>query len=192
MPRKKLDDAETRLLAAGLHLFARHGCEKVNSNRIARRARLAIGTFYAHFPDKYALLREIQLRTLTGIRAARLQAVARAGPDPHGQVEGAIDAAVRFAQRHPAAYRVTFGRERVGASTHGPVVSESTRPIAELLRGLQRAGRLPADLDVDLAARAYQSMEVGTLLWWLEDPRRASPADLVDTLGRLHPAAMAR
>ena len=36
MPRPRLEDAPTRLLAAGLALFARQGCERVNSNAIAR------------------------------------------------------------------------------------------------------------------------------------------------------------
>jgi AcrR family transcriptional regulator len=189
MPRPKLENAESRLLAAGLSLFARHGTERVNSNTIARRARLGIGTFYSHFTDKHALLREIELRTLSGLRQARLRAIGQSNTDLTDQVRRAIEAAVLFAERHPEAYRVTFGRERAGAAKHGPIVSESSRPTAEALRGLQQAGRLPPELDADLAARVYLSMEVGTLLWWLEDPSRASPAGLVDTLAHLHPAA---
>jgi AcrR family transcriptional regulator len=188
MPRTKLENAQVRLLTAGLSLFARLGTERVNSNTIARRAGLGIGTFYSHFADKYALLREIELRTLDGLRRARLRAIRDANADPIDQVRRSVAAAVRFAERHPEAYRVTFGRERAGAAKHGPIVSESSRPTAEALRVLQQAGRIPVDLDADLAARAYLSMEVGTLLWWLEDPRRASPARLVDTLARLHPA----
>ena len=64
--------------------------------------------------------------------------------------------------------------------------------MAQELGRLQREGQLPDDLDVDLVARAYLSMEVGMLLWWLEDSRRASAAALVDTLARLHPAIAAR
>jgi AcrR family transcriptional regulator len=188
MPRTKLENAQVRLLTAGLSLFARLGTERVNSNTIARRAGLGIGTFYGHFADKYALLREIELRTLDGLRTARLRAIRDANADPIDQVRRSVAAAVQFAERHPEAYRVTFGRERAGAAKHGPIVSESSRPTAEALRTLQQAGRLPVDLDADLAARAYLSMEVGTLLWWLEDPGRASPARLVDTLARLHPA----
>lgn len=188
MPRTKLENAESRLLTTGLSLFARHGTERVNSNTIARRAGLGIGTFYSHFADKYALLREIELRTLSGLRQARLRAIGRASTDPIDRVRRSVEAVVRFAEQHPEAYRVTFGRERAGAARHGPIVSESSRPTAEALRGLQQAGRLPADLDVELAARAYLSMEVGTLLWWLEDSSRASPAGLVKTLVQLHPA----
>jgi AcrR family transcriptional regulator len=188
MSRTKLDNAESRLLTAGLSLFARRGTERVNSNNIARRAGLGVGTFYSHFDDKYALLREIELRTLSGLRQAKLHALRDASSDPIDQVRRSVEAAVRFARQHSEAYRVTFGRERAGASRHGPIVSESSRPTADALRGLQRAGRIPRDLDVDLAARAYLSMEVGTLLWWLEDPSRAGPEGLVNTLTQLHPA----
>ena len=81
MPRPKLENAESRLLTAGLSLFARHGTEHVNSNTIARRARLGVGTFYSHFPDKYALLREIELRTLSGLRQARVRAIRKASAE---------------------------------------------------------------------------------------------------------------
>lgn len=188
MPRPRIEDAEDRLLSAGLNLFARLGTERVNSNAIARRARLGIGTFYSHFADKHALLREIQMRTLAGIRGARLDALATASDEPLEQVRASAAAVLRFARSHPEAYRVTFGRERAGASTHGPVVSESSRPIEKALRRLQAAGRIDTSLDPELAARAYLSMEVGTLLWWLEDPGRAEMSALVDTLARMHPA----
>ncbi|MBW2426208.1 MAG: TetR/AcrR family transcriptional regulator [Deltaproteobacteria bacterium] len=192
MPRPSLEDARTRILAAGLTLFARRGTERVNSNAIARRAGLGIGTFYKHFPDKYALLHEIGLRTLAGIQQARRDAVARAGPDPVSQVDHAIRAVVRFAERHPDAYRVSFGRERIGSAGSQPVVSESSRPTARALAALQQRGRLDPDLDVELAARAHAAMEVSTLLWWLENPSRAPAEDLVDTLVRLHPAVACR
>ena len=191
MPRPRIDDAEDRLLAAGLNLFARRGTERVNSNAIAKRARLGIGTFYAHFADKHALLREIQVRTIGALGAARVEAMQGAGADPAAQVRASADAAVAFAESHPEAYRVSFGRERAGATAHGPAVSESSRPTAEGLRALQQAGRLDPDLDVDLAARAVLAMEVGTILWWLDDTARADRDGLVDTLARLHPATAA-
>lgn len=188
MPRKKIDGAESELLAAGLGLFARHGTERVNSNTIARQAGLGIGTFYRHFDDKHALLRQIELRTLAGLRGARLAAIREVSPtDSASQVRPAVEAAVLFADQHPEAYRVTFGRERAGAAKHGPIVSESSRPTAEALRKLQREGRWSNELDADLAARAYLSMEVGMLLWWLEDRSRAGVGGVVDTLVGLHP-----
>lgn len=188
MPRPRLEDARSRLLVAGLGLFASHGCERVNSNAIARAAGLGIGTFYLHFANKYAVLRELQLRTLAGLRDARAAARAEAEAAGSGPIRAAIAAAVGFARDHPEAYRVCFGRERAAAAHHGPVLSESARPIAQSLRALQQAGELDAALDVELAARAYLAMEVGLLLWWLEDFKRADAGTLVETLLRLHPA----
>jgi AcrR family transcriptional regulator len=192
MPRRKLEDAKPRLLAAGLSLFSKLGSERVNSNAIARRAKVGIGTFYAHYEDKYALLQEIQIRTLTGLRDVRIAAVRRADPAPQSQARAAISSAVRFAAGHPQAYRVTLGRERAGATKHRPVVSESTRPTADVLRGLQAAGRIDPELNVDLAARAYAAAEIGTLLWWLDDPNRAEASELVETLLRIHPVVACR
>lgn len=185
MPRPRLEDARARLLVAGLELFARHGCERVNSNAIARAAGLGIGTFYLHFANKYAVLRELQLRTLAGLRAARAAAQETPGADP---IRAAIEAAVGFARDHAEAYRVCFGRERSAVAHAGPVLSESTRPIALDLRARQARGELDPALDPELAARAYLAMEVGLLLWWLEDPKRAQAEGLVETLVRLHPA----
>lgn len=192
MPRPRLEDAKPRLLAAGLSLFSKLGVERVNSNAIARRARVGVGTFYAHYPDKHALLQEIQIRTLEGLRDVRVAAVRRSDGDAETQARAAIAAVVAFASRHPQAYRVTLGRERAGATKHRPVVSESTRPTAAVLRDLQARGELDAGIDVDLAARAYSATEVGTILWWLDDPERAEADELVDTLVRLHPVVACR
>lgn len=188
MPRPEIPDAEDRLLAAGLNLFSRRGLERVNSNAIAKRAQLGIGTFYKYFADKHALLRELQRRTLVGLHAARVEALRGVGAAPERQVAAAVSAAVAFAESHPEAYRVTFARERATASARGPVVSESSRPTADGLRRLQARGLLDPGLEPDLAARAYLAMEMGTILWWLDDPSRADRAAVVDTLVRLHPA----
>lgn len=194
MPRPRLEDARSRLLIAGLELFASHGCERVNSNAIARAAGLGIGTFYLHFANKYAVLRELQLRTLAGLREARGAALleSRERSDPSRSVRAIVAAAVEFARTHPEAYRVCFGRERAAISHAGPVLSESVRPIARDLRERQASGELAPDLDAELAARAYLAMETGLLLWWLEDPKRAEVGAIVETLVRLHPGQMHR
>lgn len=194
MPRPRLEDARDRILVAGLGLFATHGCERVNSNAIARAAGLGIGTFYQHFANKYAVLRALQLRTLEGLREARVRALleleAGGGPiDEAARVRAPIAAAVAFARDHPEAYRICFGRERAAVAHAGPVLSESVRPIARALREREALGRLAPGLDPELAGRAYLAMETGLLLWWLEDPKRAPAASLVETLFRLHPAA---
>jgi AcrR family transcriptional regulator len=48
------EDTRTRLVAAAAAAFNRDGFHRVDSNRIAREAGYAAGTFYKHFPDKRA------------------------------------------------------------------------------------------------------------------------------------------
>ena len=47
-------DTRARLVAAAADAFNRHGFHNVDSNRIAKEAGYAAGTFYKHFPDKRA------------------------------------------------------------------------------------------------------------------------------------------
>ena len=79
-----------------------------------------------------------------------------------------------------------------------PVTQRSARALAT--RALtQRPGRrlaaralsYPAHEVVGLPALS-PTMEVGTILWWLDDPARAGREGIVDTLVRLHPAQAAR
>jgi AcrR family transcriptional regulator len=46
------EDTRARLVAAAAELFNRHGYHHTDSNRIARAAGYAAGTFYKHFADK--------------------------------------------------------------------------------------------------------------------------------------------
>jgi AcrR family transcriptional regulator len=56
-PRQKRSrDKRTRLKAAGLALFGEKGYESTAIDEIARRAKLAVGSFYQHFRSKRQLL----------------------------------------------------------------------------------------------------------------------------------------
>ena len=49
------EDTRARLVAAAAEAFNRHGFHHVDSNRIAKEAGYAAGTFYKHFADKRAV-----------------------------------------------------------------------------------------------------------------------------------------
>jgi AcrR family transcriptional regulator len=52
-------DSRRALIAAAAKLFNTVGYHGTDSNRIARAAGYAPGTFYAHFPDKLAIFKEV-------------------------------------------------------------------------------------------------------------------------------------
>lgn len=54
--QKRSLEKRARLKAAGLALFGKRGYENTSVDEIARRAKLAVGTFYQHFRSKRQLL----------------------------------------------------------------------------------------------------------------------------------------
>jgi len=54
--QKRSLEKRGRLKTAGLALFGENGYEKTSVGQIARRAKLAVGTFYQHFRSKRQLL----------------------------------------------------------------------------------------------------------------------------------------
>ena len=66
-----------RIVASGRELFARKGYQRAGVKEIARNAGVAVGSFYAYFPDKEALFLEITEEYYRTIFARIQDAVAR-------------------------------------------------------------------------------------------------------------------
>jgi AcrR family transcriptional regulator len=93
-------ETRARLVAAAADLFNRAGYHGTDSNRIARRAGYAAGTFYKHFPDK----REILLaawEAWVGAEWSEVEAELRAGGERR-DVAGRI---VALVLRHHVRWR---------------------------------------------------------------------------------------
>lgn len=76
---RKTVDPVTRILKSALHLAARDGWRRVSLAGVAAEAKVPLGTVYAHFPSKAAIVRAIIRRTdervLAGGAAASGEAV---------------------------------------------------------------------------------------------------------------------
>ncbi len=199
--RKRLDASivRRRLIDAATALFAEAGSLAVNSNMIARRAEVGVGTFYQHFADKREVQQAVVLDALESLGRA-LAALTPTG-SVEEQVEGVIGCVLDFALEDPSRFRVAFGpdaglsrvplRASEGAASR-PHVGFSTRATERRLREMKDAGLLDPALDPEVAARAFVAMQNHVVCWWLEDPRRASREALVANLTLLHPALAAR
>lgn len=91
-PRQKRSlEKRAQLKAAGLALFGEKGYESTSVDEIARRAKLAVGTFYQHFRSKRQLLLalmdelldklsqlDFRPKAVTGVRAVVRELLARA------------------------------------------------------------------------------------------------------------------
>lgn len=75
----KADATRQRLFAAAVQLFTRTGYHATTVEAIARKAGVAKGTFFVHFPTKDAVVLELVRRQTDAARAARTAALAE-GP----------------------------------------------------------------------------------------------------------------
>lgn len=178
--KRDRDAIRSRLLRAAELLIAERGLDAINTNEVARAAGIGVGTFYSLFPDKYALADAVTLSAWEALGSA----LRTAGHDALAMTS----AVVEFASSEPARFKAAFGRGPSGARSGRPAVALSTRTLARQLEAMRSSGDLDPELDPTIAARAWWSMISGALAWWIEDPRRADPEVMTQTLTRLHPA----
>ena len=170
-----------RLLEAGLALFAEHGPRAVTTHDIAARAGYASGTFYLHFKDKLALLRQLADDAASELER-RLQWAAANAPDPAGVPRVQAEALVGFAEEQRELLRIVF-------DPRSEVAEIGARVLERLARGVN-GWRLPdgaAEPAPDcfaphVLAQAIVGMWARVLTWWTEDPSRATREEVVRTL----------
>jgi AcrR family transcriptional regulator len=173
-------DLRRTLLDASLALIAGEGIGALSLREVARRAEVTHAAPYNHFPDRAALLSAIAEEgfalLLREMQAARTGATNR--PDVRLARIGA--SYVRFAQRHPAHFRVmcrpevsgkSASLETAGAAAYGLLVDS--------VAACQRAGLAPRGDPRSLALTAWSTVH-GLASLWLDGP--LSPmADAKDT-----------
>ena len=140
-PARAPEETRSKLVEAAGRLFNSVGYFGTDSNRIAREAGYAPGTFYVHFADK----REIFLEVYRGWVSSEWQAIAAAIAPEKGAAAGSQN--LRIAQavlRHHREWRMfrkslralTVTDERV----HRARVTERARQIAQAAELLRARG----------------------------------------------------
>lgn len=179
--RPRTERTRRRLLDAGRTLFARHGAAGVTSHEIAAAAGFAAGTFYLHFKDKGELFRELTDEAANELEK-RLVAAAALGPDPQRIVEAQAEALVGFAHDHRELFRIVFAPGGEGAEAGARVLERLARGVRARRKAAVARGQTWACLDADVLAQAIVGMWVRVLSWWVDDPGRATRAEIVRTL----------
>jgi AcrR family transcriptional regulator len=134
-----------RLLAAAMEAFAEEGVDAQMSS-IARRANLAVGTLYRHFPTKEALVDALLLDRLALVGVAAESAATE--PDPWRALEGFIRQVTVLQIEHRALSEFIGGRVR-----GSPELRLQLRAIfgvfAELVVRAKDSGQLRPDIGAD-------------------------------------------
>ena len=114
-----------RLLDAGDALLAREGAAALVVTRLAQEAQVAVGSVYAYFPDKEAIVEALALRYWASVTDAIAGVVEADARDPVADPVAAVIAAVAAEFRGSAGFRALW---------FSPLRSERIRDVTRPLR----------------------------------------------------------
>lgn len=194
-----------RLLEAGRRLFAEHGLASVTSHAIAEAAGFAAGTFYLHFKDKHALFDELAEEAAQELES-RLLAVTAAKTELADIAYAQADSLVSFAEEQRELLLIAFHRGGESSDVGARIlerlaegVSARRREFAANAANASNAANaanaanapnasnasepaMDPAFDPDVLAQAIVGMWAQVLVWWAEDPDRATREDVIRTM----------
>lgn len=177
------EDSRQRLLQAAAEVFAEQGFTGAKATDIAARAGVAVGTLYLHFGDKDGIARAVALDALAELRARLRDAAERDHATVEACARAHATALVDFVADPGNRGRLLFAGDAPGL--RGDMLDAMAAAQEAHLLERRRDGYFRADIDAAIAAQALVGMQSRVLLWWIENPTRASRRKIIDTLAKL-------
>lgn len=177
------------ILRAAAHILRTDGWDACNTNAVAKRAGVSIGSLYQYFPSKEALITMLTEQHATEAHEVLINALATAAMTPMGiedTVRAYIRAMVTVHAEDPKLHRVL--QVQVPRLESGfKVVRRMSTESARLVRGwleLQREHLREVDLDVAtwMLVTAVESI---SHLDVLDKPKQLDPDMMVEELSQL-------
>ena len=177
------DASRQRLLEAAAEVFAETGFTGAKAADIASRAGVAVGTLYLHFSDKDGVARAVALEALHELRVRLREAVNAPGLSSEKAARAHAAALVDFVTGPGSQGRLLFAADAPGL--RGEILDAMAEAQEAHLRERGKDGYFRQDIDAAVAAQALVGMQSRVLMWWIENPGRASRAKVIDTLAKL-------
>lgn len=171
--RKPAHETLEKMLAAAEDQLREQGLESFTVQSVLQRAGLSVGAFYARFPDKSAILRELQARVHARVDALILADLA-AKTGTTASLEEAVDLGFGIIIRRVLSEREVFSAFMM-LSVFDTNMSESgeqfnwerKRALAGLLAPhREEIGHPDIDLAIDSAYAIYSSTMRGRLVYY--------------------------
>lgn len=154
-----------RLLAAAEEIFGRRGFYGASIADMTRKAGIAQGSFYLHFPSKEAIFRE--LMRSRGDELRRILRDATMGSSPRAEIERAgFKAFFEWIADHPWFYRATRQAEFIDPELREQWYRSFADGYAEGLRSAMDRGAIP-EADPEVLAWAMMGAADFTAMRWV-------------------------
>ena len=144
---------------AFVQLVLERGYERVAVEDICDRADLARATFYAHYPNKEAVLFSVSNRLVEDL----MQRIAYQGGPWNVVRRDAIQAAYKHAAEKPDLYRACMSDARTRRAYLSILSRYAEQNFGDRLKALNRQPRVP----VPVMARAFVGAHIAILEAWL-------------------------
>lgn len=165
-----IEDFRDRLIDAAERLFAEHGPDAVTIRQLAGAVGVSAMTPYRYFADKDAILAAVRARAFARHADALEAAFASAGDEPRKRRAAVGEAYIRFAEAHPAAYKLMFDVNQPGADRYPDLVRAGERSRRTMTLGLEGALAPGAEPDeIAFAGHLYWAAIHGALMLQLSD-----------------------
>lgn len=148
-------EKRNRLFKAAMTLFGEKGFQGTNAKEIAKAAGVSVGTFYAYFTDKKALLLEILGRHMAEIDMSvfsELKAMIQAGATGREIIRMTIRRGHESHHHSPELLRIMLGMRYTDEDFTRLAAAESRDMIAKLTRLLAAMGDNLRVTDLEAAA----------------------------------------
>jgi len=187
----KADDTRLRLFAAGAELFATQGYHATSVEQIARRAGVAKGTFFLHFPTKDAVVTELVRLQVRFVARERERLVAE-GTSPSVRLRATVMALGRLADRNIVRAVITAGLDKgdVGSAIDG-LYQGVLDFMTEDARAAVRARELSRTTDPEMLALTLMDAFLGATVSFATNPRGRSLIEMLEALVDTNLAAFA-
>ncbi len=178
--KAKAKETRQRLFAAAAELFDAQGYHKTSVDQIARRAKVAKGTFFLHFATKDAVIGELVRIQLRGARKAR-----EAATTPLARLRATV-----LGLGQMAGMSKPLSRAVLAASIESPTIGGDADQLfhgifdgmVEDAREARKAGELAEGADPETVARLLMASYLGATLHFCSSPQTKP---LVELLGPL-------
>ena len=174
------------ILEATAHILREEGYEQLNTNRVAARAGISIGSLYQYFSNKETLIAELRRQHFEDIRGEMEKAYRQA---ENLSFEAAsrllIEASIKAHQIDPALHRI------ISTQTPALDLSEDDNSARSARKMIERffhahQDKLRTDLDVPLAAHiTYRLVESVTHAAVIDEPEILNHPEFVNELLRM-------
>jgi AcrR family transcriptional regulator len=163
------------ILEAAESTVAEFGYERASVAEITRRAGIAQGTFYVHFPDKKTAFLELVRHVNHKVRETG--ALATEGLTDRAAMERAgFEAFFRRVLEEPSVYQIIRQSEFVDTDIHRSHYRTLAEPYAAGLRSAMDSGQIANDINPELLAYILMGiaefMGMKMVLWENELPTR--------------------